>query len=111
MSTAPRAANVNVSIQGKTPAMHRTMKQVVLLRVGIDAGCGGMQGPLFENGTFEFIALSENVKFVVIFSSGHPPAGCATTHPRPPKVLDVNTHSEYAGELTSDITFCSSWDQ
>ena len=26
-------------------------KQVVLLRVGIDAGCGGIQGPLFKDGT------------------------------------------------------------
>ena len=30
------------------------MKNVVLLRVGIDAGCGGIQGPLFQDGTFEF---------------------------------------------------------
>ena len=24
-------------------------KQIVLLRVGVDAGCGGIQGPLFED--------------------------------------------------------------
>lgn len=35
-------------------------KQVVLLRVGIDAGCGGMQGPLFEDGTFEFMCIPDN---------------------------------------------------
>jgi hypothetical protein len=34
-------------------------KQVVLLRVGIDAGCGGIQGPLFEDGTFEFICIPD----------------------------------------------------
>lgn len=28
-------------------------KQVVLLSVGVDAGCGGIQGPLFEDGTFQ----------------------------------------------------------
>jgi hypothetical protein len=35
-------------------------KQVVLLRVGIDAGCGGIQGPLFEDGTFEFLCIPDN---------------------------------------------------
>jgi hypothetical protein len=35
-------------------------KQVVLLRVGVDAGCGGIQGPLFEDGTFEFICIPDN---------------------------------------------------
>jgi hypothetical protein len=35
-------------------------KQVVLLRVGIDAGCGGIQGPLFEDGTFEFMCIPDN---------------------------------------------------
>ena len=34
--------------------------QVVLLRVGIDAGCGGIQGPLFEDGTFEFMCIPDN---------------------------------------------------
>jgi hypothetical protein len=29
------------------------------LRVGIDAGCGGIQGPLFEDGTFEFICIPD----------------------------------------------------
>jgi hypothetical protein len=35
------------------------MKQVVLLRVGIDAGAGGMQGPLFDDGTFEFVCIPD----------------------------------------------------
>jgi hypothetical protein len=35
-------------------------KQVVLLRVGIDAGCGGIQGPLFRDGTFEFVCIPDN---------------------------------------------------
>jgi hypothetical protein len=34
-------------------------RQVVLLRVGIDSGCGGIQGPLFEDGTFEFICIPD----------------------------------------------------
>jgi hypothetical protein len=33
--------------------------RVVLLRVGIDAGCGGIQGPLFKDGTFEFICIPD----------------------------------------------------
>jgi hypothetical protein len=35
------------------------VKQVVHLRVGIDAGCGGIQGPLFEDGMFEFICIPD----------------------------------------------------
>src|SRR5262249_52998570 len=31
-----------------------------LLRVGIDSGCGGIQGPLFEDGTFEFVCIPDN---------------------------------------------------
>ena len=34
-------------------------KRVVLLRVGVDSGCGGIQGPLFANGTFEFICIPD----------------------------------------------------
>ena len=34
--------------------------RVVLLRVGVDAGCGGMQGPLFRDGTFEFIPIPDD---------------------------------------------------
>ena len=35
-------------------------KQVVLLRVGIDSGCGGIQGPLFKDGTFDFVCIPDN---------------------------------------------------
>jgi hypothetical protein len=31
--------------------------RVVLLRVGIDSGCGGIQGPLFQDRTFEYIPI------------------------------------------------------
>ena len=34
--------------------------QVVLLRVGVDAGCGGIQGPLFADGTFDLRCLGLN---------------------------------------------------
>lgn len=34
-------------------------RQVVLLRVGIDAGCGGLQGPLFADGSFEFVCIPD----------------------------------------------------
>jgi hypothetical protein len=33
--------------------------QVVLLRVGIDTGSGGIHGPLFRNGDFEFIPIRD----------------------------------------------------
>lgn len=35
-------------------------RQVVLLRVGIDAGCGSLQGPIFEDDTFEFMCIPDN---------------------------------------------------
>lgn len=34
-------------------------KQVVLLRVGIDSGSGGIQGPLFRDGSFEFVCIPD----------------------------------------------------
>ncbi len=33
-------------------------RQVVLLRVGIDTGCGGMLGPIFADGSFEFVPIN-----------------------------------------------------
>jgi hypothetical protein len=32
---------------------------VVLLRVGIDTGCGGIHSPLFRDGTFEFVPIPD----------------------------------------------------
>jgi hypothetical protein len=34
--------------------------KVALLRVGVDAGCGGIQGPIFANGDFEFIPIPDD---------------------------------------------------
>lgn len=36
--------------------------QVVLLRVGIDTGSGGIHGPLFSDGSFEFIPIPDNFR-------------------------------------------------
>jgi len=33
--------------------------QIVLLRVGIDTGSGGIHGPLFKNGSFEYVPISD----------------------------------------------------
>jgi hypothetical protein len=35
------------------------MARVVLLRVGIDSGSGGIHGPLFEDGSFEYIPIPD----------------------------------------------------
>ena len=35
----------------------RAPRSIVLLRVGIDTGSGGMVGPIFEDGSFEFIPI------------------------------------------------------
>lgn len=34
--------------------------KMVLLRVGVDSGSGGIQGPLFADGSFEFIPIPDN---------------------------------------------------
>jgi hypothetical protein len=34
--------------------------KVVLLRVGIDSGCGGMQGPIFENNSFDVVPINSS---------------------------------------------------
>jgi putative DNA base modification enzyme with NMAD domain len=36
--------------------------QVVLLRVGIDTGSGGILGPLFADGSFEFVPIPDKFK-------------------------------------------------
>ena len=33
--------------------------QVVLLRVGINTGCGGINGALFKDGSFEYIPIPD----------------------------------------------------
>jgi hypothetical protein len=35
-------------------------RNCVLLRVGIDSGCGGIQGPLFSDGSFDFVCIPDN---------------------------------------------------
>lgn len=35
------------------------MRKAVLLRVGIDSGCGGIQGPLLKDGSFEYICIPD----------------------------------------------------
>jgi hypothetical protein len=34
--------------------------KIALVRVGIDSACGGIQGPLFRDGTFEFIPIPDD---------------------------------------------------
>jgi hypothetical protein len=57
------------------------MRRVVLLRVGVDAGCGGIQGPLFKNGSFDFVCIPDNKRVSVhtygnmIGRDGRPLAG------------------------------------
>jgi len=36
------------------------MTKAVLLRVGIDSGCGGIQSPLFDDGSFEFVCIPDS---------------------------------------------------
>ena len=40
------------------------MNSVLLLRVGIDLGCGGTLGPIFPDGTFEYVPIPESPQYV-----------------------------------------------
>lgn len=40
------------------------MSRVLLLRVGIDSGCGGTLGPIFPDGTFEYVPIPESSEYV-----------------------------------------------
>lgn len=40
-------------------------RDCVLLRVGIDAGCGGIHGPLFKDGSFDFVCIPDNKRVSV----------------------------------------------
>ena len=40
------------------------MSKALLLRVGIDSGCGGTFGPIFPDGTFEYVPIPESSQYV-----------------------------------------------
>src|SRR5262249_40251524 len=65
--------------QGVTEGLHGMSKQVVLLRVGIDSGCGGIQGPLFKDGSFDFVCIPDN-KGVSIHTYGNLVGRNGTAH-------------------------------
>lgn len=50
-----------MSDEGAEKGPHGMSSQVVLLRIGVDAGCGGIQRPLFEDGSFEFVCLADKL--------------------------------------------------
>lgn len=68
---------------------------IVLLRVGIDSGSGGIQGPLFADGSFELMPIPDNSGFGLRtygnstgrngtrFSEYFPPARRTTMHAQP----------------------------
>lgn len=45
-------------------------RKCVLLRVGIDSGCGGIQGPLFKDGSFDFVCIPD-IKGVSVHTYGN----------------------------------------
>ncbi len=40
------------------------MSNALLLRVGIDSGCGGTLGPIFPDGTFEYVPIPESSQYL-----------------------------------------------
>lgn len=39
------------------------MSKALLIRVGIDSGCGGTLGPIFPDGRFEYVPIPENSQY------------------------------------------------
>jgi len=60
VQAALRIENAKIPVPGPAKGMHAMSKQVVLLRVGVDSGCGGIQGPLFKDGSFDFVCIPDN---------------------------------------------------
>ena len=62
---------------GAEKGLHGMSKQVVLLRVGVDAGCGGIQGPLFKDDTFNFVCIPDftHQKDDLVLVKGSPGSG------------------------------------
>lgn len=48
--------------EGRPSADGQRQMQVVLLRVGIDTGSGGIHGPLFRDGSFEYIPIPDRFR-------------------------------------------------
>src|ERR1700722_13103524 len=59
VQTTLETSEASMCISGKAKATPLLKEQVVLLRVGVDAGSGGIQGPLFRDGSFEFICIPD----------------------------------------------------
>ena len=49
--------------QPRTVLQGSAMK-ILLLRVAIDRGCGGTLGPIFPDGTFEYVPIPESPQYV-----------------------------------------------
>jgi hypothetical protein len=47
-------------LSSKSLMMYGSGKKILFLRVGIDLGCGGTLGPIFQDGTFEYVPIPEN---------------------------------------------------
>jgi hypothetical protein len=43
---------------------------IAMIRIGVDAGCGGIQSPLFKDGSFEFIPIPENPDIISKYKYG-----------------------------------------
>ncbi len=43
---------------------HNKVRNILLLRIGIDSGSGGTLGPIFHDGTFEYVPIPEHPEYV-----------------------------------------------
>jgi hypothetical protein len=69
--------------------------KAILLRVGIDKGCGGALAPIFADGSFEYIPIPEEDKLsreLKTFSNSRGRTGPSFSHYLPEKIKDKKIH-------------------
>ena len=74
--------------------------KVVLLRIGIDSGAGGIHGPLFADGTFEYIPIPDG-QAVDERTYGN----TVGRHGRKLRYPDKNRYPTFSPDLLSSASF------
>ncbi len=58
--TPSRADEIHTEQVAHPTSAGRTLVKIALLRIGIDTGSGGIHGPLFQDGSFEYIPIPDD---------------------------------------------------
>ena len=91
--------------------------KALLLRVGIDKGSGGTYGPIFEDGSFEFVPIPETYRSCTATTYGERIGrkGKPLSTYVPPALRHVPMHDDPSSRRTPTVTLrqnvglCLSW--